>query len=86
MTQADLTEALQTIHDELESGEDLDPHEVEKLRKTVKEIEAALARHSGESSPLGERVSESASHFEQTHPQLTLTLGRIADMLQQMGI
>jgi hypothetical protein len=40
MTQADLIEALQTIHDELESGEDLDPVEVNKLRETVREIEA----------------------------------------------
>ena len=86
MTQADLIEALQTIHEELESGDDLDPIEVEKLRETVKEIEAAIARQSGEPSPLGDRVNESASHFEQTHPQLTLTLGRIADILQQMGI
>jgi Domain of unknown function (DUF4404) len=86
MTQADLIEALQTIHDELESGEDLDPVEVNKLRETVREIEAALARHASESKPLGERVNESALHFEQSHPRLTLTLGRIADMLQQMGI
>lgn len=86
MTQADLIEALQTIHHELECGDDLDPVEVEKLRETVNEIEAAIARQSGESAPLGDRVNESASYFEQSHPKLTLTLGRIADMLQQMGI
>ncbi len=85
MTQADLIEALQTIHDELESGDNLDPIEVKKLRETVREIEAALARQQPESSELGERVTQSATHFESSHPQLTLTLGRIADMLQQMG-
>ncbi len=52
MTQADLIEALQTIHEELESGDDLDPIEVEKLRETVREIEVALARQSEQSSAL----------------------------------
>lgn len=86
MPHAELIEALRTIHHELENNADLDSAEVEKLKLTVKEIEVAIARRDQESLPLGERLNESALHFEETHPQLTLTLGRIADMLQQMGI
>jgi hypothetical protein len=85
MSHADLLAALETIRHELGHGENLDPSEVEKLRETVRDIEGVLRIHDSESLGLTERLSESASHFEESHPKLTLTLGRIADMLQQMG-
>lgn len=86
MSHADLLQALTTVRRELESAEDLDPAEVDKLRQTVHDIEAVLKRQSDPAPSIGHRLSESATHFEQTHPRLTLTIGRIADMLQQMGI
>lgn len=86
MTRADLLQALGTVHTELESTENLDPDEVTKLRETVREIEAALERQQADVPSITDRLGESATHFEETHPRLTLMIGRIADMLQQMGI
>ncbi len=85
MSHADLLDALRTIHDELEAGENLDAEEVAKLKVTVREIEAALERQQPEETDFNDRLGASASYFEDTHPRLKLTLGRIADMLQQMG-
>lgn len=86
MTHPDLNQALNAVHRELESADDLDPVEVEKLRQTVRDIQVVLKRQNEEVPSIRHRLSESASHFEQSHPRLTLTIGRIADMLQQMGI
>ncbi len=85
MTHEDLVHALEVVHQELSDAEHLDPDEVERLRGTMAEIQTALESQSDESEVLSNRISDSARHFEESHPQLTNTLGRIADMLQQMG-
>ncbi|WP_372724865.1 DUF4404 family protein [Novipirellula sp.] len=86
MTREDLLLALQTVHQELENADDLADEDVARLRQTMAEIEAVLGRSDDEESTLSEQISESARQFEKSHPLLTNTLGRIADMLQQMGI
>ena len=86
MNQKDLTDALEVVHHELAESEHLDAEEVEKLRVTMSEIQSVLDQQSDREESLSEQVSSSARRFEQSHPVLTETLGRIADMLQQMGI
>ncbi|GAA5508504.1 DUF4404 family protein [Novipirellula caenicola] len=86
MTREDLLLALQTVHQELENADDLADEDVARLRQTMAEIEAVLGRSDDEESSLSDQISESARRFEKSHPLLTNTLGRIADMLQQMGI
>ncbi len=86
MTDQELTAALETVHQQLSEADHLDPSEVEKLRTTMTEIQEVLDRQSNEGETLSERVAHSAQRFEESHPVLTDTLGRIADMLQQMGI
>ncbi len=85
MSHQELTAALEVVHQQLSEADHLDPHDVEKLRHTMKEIQAALSEQRQEAS-LSEQISSSARKFEESHPVLTTTLGRIADMLQQMGI
>lgn len=86
MSHKELTEALGVVHRELAQSDHLDPEDVEKLRVTIGQIQAALEQHSDREQGLSETVTHSALRFEESHPRLTETLGRIADMLQQMGI
>jgi hypothetical protein len=85
MSHRELTDALEVVHEQLADADDLDPDDVEKLRQTMIEIQAALLERP-EGDSLSDRVSGSAKKFEESHPVLTKTLGRVADMLQQMGI
>jgi hypothetical protein len=86
MSQQDLHDAVEVIHRELAQSEHLDADEVEKLKGTIKEIQAALGERADDEESLSERVSGSAKRFEESHPVLTENLGRLADILQQMGI
>lgn len=85
MSHQELNEALEVVHQELSEAEHLDASEVEKLRATMLEIQATL-RDQTEAESLSDRITASARELEESHPVLTRTLGRIADMLQQMGI
>ena len=86
MSQRELADALEVVHRELSDSEHLDAAEVEKLRSTIQEIQQVLDQKSDDDESLSDRVASSARRFEEDHPVLTETLGRIADILQQMGI
>ena len=86
MSHKELADALEVVHRELSESEHLDAQEVEKLRTTMGEIQVVLDQQSDQPASLSDRVSSSAKRFEESHPRLTETLGRVADILQQMGI
>jgi hypothetical protein len=86
MNQKELTDALEVVHRELGESDHLDAAEVEKLRATMSEIQAVLDQQGDRDESLSDRVASSARRFEESHPVLTETLGRVADILQQMGI
>lgn len=91
MRHEELTDALEVVHRQLSESENLDtenldPEEVEKLRATMTEIQNVLDQQADRGESLSDRVAHSARRFEESHPVLTETLGRVADILQQMGI
>ena len=86
MSHQELSEALDTVHRELADSDHLDADEVEQLRATINEIQSVLDRQDSQTESLSERVTRSAQRMEESHPVLTETLGRVADILQQMGI
>ncbi|TWT81769.1 hypothetical protein CA13_32220 [Planctomycetes bacterium CA13] len=86
MPKDDLIKALHIVHQELEEAENLDTSDVERLRATMKEIQSVIDEQADGPTTLSKQVTDSARSFEESHPVLTNTLGRIADMLQQMGI
>ncbi len=86
MSHEELTAALETLHRELTQSDDLDSEDVAGLRATMNEIQSVLDQQSESPDTLSSRVSNSAKRFEESHPVLTDSLGRIADILQQMGI
>ncbi len=87
MSDQDLADALAVIHRELADASHLDHEDVASLQATMAEIQEVLDRKTEQDAKsLSERVADSARRFEESHPALTETLGRIADTLQQMGI
>lgn len=81
-----LEETLQDLHDQLSRTEDLDAEEVAMLRHAANEIQATLDQADVSSAGLARRLQEATQHFSETHPRLTQTVGRIADLLSQLGI
>ena len=86
-----LRETLEELRAEL-SEASLDPLLRTRLEHTVQQIEEVLDRVapggeilSGDASLAG-RVSESARHFEATHPGIASALGRVIDALAALGI
>jgi hypothetical protein len=87
-----LRETLEELRAELGSAASLDPQLRARLEHTVRQIQEAIDRvppggeiRSGDAS-LAERVSESARHFEATHPEIAAALGRVIDALAALGI
>ena len=81
-----LETTLAELHEHLSHAEDLDAEEVRLLRGAVEEIQSTLDDTEVNSATLAQRLVESTRHFGETHPLLTNTIGRIADLLSQMGI
>jgi predicted nucleic acid-binding Zn-ribbon protein len=81
-----LEETLEDLHRQLSSAENLDQEQREKLRLAAEEIQQTLDDSSVSSFGLAQRLQQATAHFEHTHPRLTNTVGRIADLLAQMGI
>ena len=85
MSHQDLDEALEVVLRELSRSDHLDADEVEKLKATMNEIKTVLGDRADQEESLSERVTSSARRFEESHPVLTENLGRLGDILQQMG-
>ncbi|MCR9293893.1 MAG: DUF4404 family protein [bacterium] len=81
-----LDETLKDLHDQLAEVEDLDQEHVDMLRTALTEIQETLDEQHVSSATLAERLKEASQQFSSSHPLLTNTIGRVADLLSQMGI
>jgi len=92
-----IEELLRQLHNELAEADNVDAELSEKLRGTTAEIQTALQRQStlpatideapeSESTGVIDQLRDAAERFEDSHPTLTNTVGRIADALSQLGI
>ena len=82
----ELESALAQLHLHLQDVEELEPEERVRLEAAVAEIQTSLDRGEVNSQSLAERMQEATEQLKASHPALTENLGRIADMLSQMGI
>jgi hypothetical protein len=86
----DLRRRLAELHAELERTEALDPEARAALEEVLGEIRELLARSGGKPrrgpGSLSGRLAEATRHFEESHPTLTATLGRVVDALAALGI
>ena len=89
MTDQNLRDLLEQLHEELERTEAKDEASRERLRHLQADIRA-LRKRSGETiesdEPLLERLQESIDHFETSHPQLTMMLSQMMTILSNAGI
>ncbi len=81
-----LEETIQQLRSELETAEQLDSAEAAEMQRALEEISTSLDQPETNSASLAEMLNEQTQAFQKSHPVLTQTVGRLADMLAQMGI
>jgi hypothetical protein len=85
-----LRSRLAELHAELENVDALDADARAALEHVMRDIQELLARaeDAGEDDApsLADRLREAGRHFEESHPALTATLGRVVDALAALGI
>jgi len=87
-----LRESLEGLRAELGAETRLDPQLRARLEATLGQIQAALDQAGpgteivSDGASFTERLSESARHFEATHPDIAAALGRVIDALAALGI
>ena len=89
MTDQNLRELLEKLHNELEQTEVTDEAGRERLRHLEADIRTLLKR-SGEKAETDEsmleRFQDSIDHFETSHPQLTMRISQMMTILSNAGI
>ncbi len=87
MPQAELEKLLDELQGELTEGSSLDDDARAQLAELHAKIGHLLADGENETpANLVETVSGNIDRFETSHPALTMVLGRIADILNKLGI
>ncbi|MEZ6150278.1 MAG: DUF4404 family protein [Pirellulaceae bacterium] len=81
-----LNETLRILHEQLASDRTLDAEQIALLRSAANEIEETLDNAEVNSLDLAQRMQANSLSFSESHPMLVQTIGRIADLLSQMGI
>jgi Domain of unknown function (DUF4404) len=90
MDNQELRKLLHQLHDEIKNTRTVDEKGSELLRALEEDI-SALLEHSGENPvqvhpSIVQRLENALSHFEITHPNLTLLISRLLDSLSNAGI
>ena len=89
MTDQNLRELLEKLHQELEQTEAVDEKGNEMLRHLDADIRSLLKRSGAEAEtdePMLERLQDTIDHFEDTHPRLTTMLSQMMTILSNAGI
>ena len=81
-----LAETLKNLHEQLSAEQRLNAEQIAMLRSAVEEIEQTLDRTDVSSAELAQEMQAKSLSFADSHPVLVQTIGRIADLLSQMGI
>jgi hypothetical protein len=89
MNDQNLQELLEKLHNELERVDVTDEAGRERLRYLQADIRALRERAEEQTDTdesMLERFQESIEHFQETHPDLTMTISRISTILSNAGI
>lgn len=91
--QKQLRESIEHLRDELASGDPLSPEDRALLENVLGQVsnavdvaEAEPEEDSSFAEELFDDLREIGDRFEETHPNLALVIGRIANALSQLGI
>ena len=90
MDQEQLRALLEKLQTELKNFSSPDAQEQELTRHLLQDVEALL-EHTGEHPPqryqlLNERLAQAIEQYEVAHPELTWTMGHLADYLSRLGL
>jgi len=91
MPRQQLKEALGALHDELESGAQIDPADREALLQAMREINEALDRaepadRRTAGGPVSRRISSLIEDLESSHPRFAEILRSVSESLANLGI
>jgi hypothetical protein len=93
MPEKRLREELSHLHEELERASRVDAPSRELLESLLRDILRLLDSTPEErdaegdsDESLAERVGDAVRHFEESHPTLSVAVGRIATALSNLGI
>ena len=91
MPRQQLQEALGTLHQELESNEQIGTDDREALLQAMREIQEALSRADTEDEPaeggaLSRRITALIEDFETSHPKFAEILRSVSESLANLGI
>jgi hypothetical protein len=86
-----LQRKLAELQVELDEQTNVEPQFRQRLEQTLEELQDVVAQSApgadAEQHPgLAQRLTESARHFEETHPNLSGMIGSVIDALGRMGI
>lgn len=90
MDNQELHALLEKLQTELKDFSPADAQEQELTRHLLRDVEALL-EHTGEHPPeryqmLNERLAQAIKQFEVANPQITWTMGHLADFLSRLGL
>jgi hypothetical protein len=90
MGQHELTQKLTQLHQELAQTERVDPENLELLRRLTDDLERLVERQGEEPEAGAEETTGGLKDlllkFEADHPELSISLGKVADALATIGI
>ena len=90
MPQTELGKLLDDLENQIGDGGPVDEADREALRELQARIASVLATDRDAILPVSDSLSEPLAdfidRFETSHPTLTMTLGRIMDALNKLGI
>ncbi len=88
--QQQLRETLEKLRAELEKHQPVDPESRDLLRRLQKDIQNTLEGSGEEQAAhyhsLRGRLTTALDRLENSHPQLTLAIGRVLDNLAAIGL
>ena len=89
MTDQNLRELLEKVHNELERAETMDEKGKEMLRHLDADIRTLLKRSGTKveaDEPVLERLQDTIDHFETAYPRLTMMLSEMMTILSNAGV
>lgn len=89
MNDQNLREQLERLQSEIEKTEITDEAGRERIRHLQADIRTLLERSDDQmdtDESMLERFEESVEHFQETHPELTMTISQMMTILSNAGI
>jgi hypothetical protein len=89
MQKDELQATLRRLHDELSRTEGVDSETLARLRSITQEMQQALEEREQQAADVeasATGLKDLLLRFESEHPQLSVSIGRVADALAAMGI